>query len=164
MITLKRLQVDAGGNAYVVGDSSTSWGSPVRAFNGGTDAFVAKLSLNQTPIATANNYTTSEGVAVAGNVITDNTGAGVDSDPDGDPLTASLLVGPLHGTISLAANGAFTYTPYDTPMGPTLPRPTASPTRSATAKEARRRPSSASRSRRTPPMKPPSTPCPARRP
>ena len=34
-----------------------------------------------------------------------------DSDPDGDPLTASLVSNVLHGTLTLSANGAFTYTP-----------------------------------------------------
>jgi hypothetical protein len=36
--------VDGSGNAYVAGQSSTSWGSPVRAYGGGNyDAFAAKL-------------------------------------------------------------------------------------------------------------------------
>ena len=30
---------------------------------------------------------------------------------DGDPLTAILVTGPAHGTLSLNAEGAFTYTP-----------------------------------------------------
>jgi hypothetical protein len=34
-----------------------------------------------------------------------------DSDPDGDPLTASLAAGPANGTVRVAANGSFTYTP-----------------------------------------------------
>ena len=38
------IAVDGSGNVYVAGDSSASWGSPQRAFSGGTDdAFVAKL-------------------------------------------------------------------------------------------------------------------------
>ena len=43
------IAVDSSGNVYVVGDSSASWGSPVRAFkvNGSNpDAFVAKLNSN----------------------------------------------------------------------------------------------------------------------
>jgi hypothetical protein len=35
--------VDVMGNTYLSGRSSASWGSPVRAFTGGTDAFAAKL-------------------------------------------------------------------------------------------------------------------------
>ena len=36
---------------------------------------------------------------------------GNDADPDGDPLTAVLVSGPSHGTLTLNANGSFTYTP-----------------------------------------------------
>ncbi len=38
------LALDAAGNVLVGGYSSASWDSPVRAFTGGTDAFVARLS------------------------------------------------------------------------------------------------------------------------
>ncbi|MGA2069055.1 MAG: Ig-like domain-containing protein [Thermoguttaceae bacterium] len=34
-----------------------------------------------------------------------------DSDDDGDPLTASLVSGPLHGSLSLDPGGGFIYTP-----------------------------------------------------
>src|SRR5204863_219821 len=34
-----------------------------------------------------------------------------DSDVDGDSLTAVLVTGPSHGTLTLNANGSFTYTP-----------------------------------------------------
>ncbi len=37
------IALDADGNAYVAGRSDTTWGSPVRPFAGGGDAFVAKL-------------------------------------------------------------------------------------------------------------------------
>ena len=33
------------------------------------------------------------------------------ADPDGDPLSAVLVTGPSHGTVTLNANGSFTYTP-----------------------------------------------------
>ena len=42
---------------------------------------------------------------MSGNVLTN------DSDPDGNPLSASLVSGPSHGTLSLLGTGAFTYTP-----------------------------------------------------
>ncbi len=35
--------VDGSGNVYVVGDSPHTWGSPVRAYAGGDDAFAARL-------------------------------------------------------------------------------------------------------------------------
>jgi hypothetical protein len=37
------IAVDGSGNAYVVGLSDASWGSPIRTYSGGNDAFVAKL-------------------------------------------------------------------------------------------------------------------------
>ncbi len=38
------ITVDASGNVYVTGESNANWGSPVRAYTGGNDAFVAKLN------------------------------------------------------------------------------------------------------------------------
>src|SRR6266480_789354 len=37
------LALDASGNIYVVGWSTSSWGSPIRSFSGGYDAFAAKI-------------------------------------------------------------------------------------------------------------------------
>ncbi len=37
------IATDAGGNVYLAGRSSAAWGSPVRAYAGGYDAFAAKL-------------------------------------------------------------------------------------------------------------------------
>lgn len=37
------IAVDGSGNVYVAGWSDASWGSPVRAHGGGTDAYIAKL-------------------------------------------------------------------------------------------------------------------------
>ena len=34
-----------------------------------------------------------------------------DTDADGDSLTAVLVGGPSHGTLSLGTDGSFTYTP-----------------------------------------------------
>ena len=43
---------------------------------------------------------------------------GNDSDPDSEPLTAVLVTGPGHGTLTLNANGSFTYTPAANYTGP----------------------------------------------
>lgn len=40
------IAVDAGGNVYVTGASSGTWGSPIRPWTKGSDAFAAKLNTN----------------------------------------------------------------------------------------------------------------------
>jgi VCBS repeat-containing protein len=60
---------------------------------------------NGAPTPTNDTVSTNEDTAVSGNVLTN------DSDPDGNPLSASLVSGPSHGTLTLAGTGAFTYTP-----------------------------------------------------
>lgn len=46
-----------------------------------------------------------------GQTLTVGASAGVLSDDGGTSLTASLVKGPLHGTLNLASDGTFTYTP-----------------------------------------------------
>ena len=82
---------------------------------GGTDTAIVTLNnvLGQQPPAAADDaFTTDEDTAVSGNVLADN-GSGVDSDINGDTLTvtAATLTTAMGGTVALAANGDFTYTP-----------------------------------------------------
>jgi hypothetical protein len=41
--TARDIAVDGSGNAYVAGQSTSSWGTPVRHYTGGLDAFAAKV-------------------------------------------------------------------------------------------------------------------------
>ncbi|MGF1547930.1 MAG: choice-of-anchor C family protein, partial [Thiotrichales bacterium] len=61
---------------------------------------------NSAPDARWDDYATQSGVAFSGNVL-DN-----DIDPDGDPITVTgIEVHPTHGTVTIDAQGHFTYTP-----------------------------------------------------
>jgi len=42
------IAVDSGGNVYVAGSSTATWGSPVRTYTSGVDAFAAKLNSSGT--------------------------------------------------------------------------------------------------------------------
>jgi len=70
---------------------------------------------NTAPVANPDSYSTDAGIAL-------NVGApgvlGNDTDANGDPLTAVKVSDPAHGSVTLGANGSFTYTPaagYDGP-------------------------------------------------
>ncbi len=66
-------------------------------------------AVNDAPTAANDSFSTDEDTALTINAV-----AGVladDSDVDGDPLTAVLVSGPGHGSLTLNADGSFTYTP-----------------------------------------------------
>ena len=69
--------------------------------------------LNTSPVAIDDSFSTSEDVAVSGNVITSMIIPGVvDSDPEGDPLHVSVWGTPTNGVLSATdSEGNFTYTP-----------------------------------------------------
>ena len=60
------------------------------------------------PVAANDAYSVSEDTTL--NVIAPGL-LGNDTDADADPLSAELVSGPAHGTLSLNANGSFVYTP-----------------------------------------------------
>jgi hypothetical protein len=67
-------------------------------------------AVNTPPVATRNDYDANDGIPISGNVITDDTGDGVDTDPDGDPFTAVLDDGANDGMVELNIDGSFVYT------------------------------------------------------
>ncbi|MBB2494787.1 retention module-containing protein, partial [Aquipseudomonas ullengensis] len=126
--TLTVTGVTQGANGSVVIDAVS--GNPIYTPNGGfsgSDSFTYTISdgnsgtstatvnitvnpKNDVPVAVTDSITLSEGgtatilVGGATSVLAN------DSDADGDPLTATLVTGPTNGSLTLNANGTFSYT------------------------------------------------------
>ncbi|MFJ9769123.1 FG-GAP-like repeat-containing protein [Streptomyces erythrochromogenes] len=95
--------LDGDGRPDVVTANSNSSATFVK------DASVLLNATNRTPTAANDAYghvgaDTSLVVAAPGVL-------GNDTDPDGNPLTASLVTGPAHGTLTLGPDGSFGYQP-----------------------------------------------------
>src|SRR5204863_350204 len=94
-----------------------------KANDGTADSNTATVTLtvtpvNDAPVAATNSYSTNEDTALT---ITAPGVLGNDTDVDGNPLTAVLVSGPspAQGTLTLNANGSFTFTPALNFNGPT---------------------------------------------
>jgi Tol biopolymer transport system component len=87
-----------------------------RGGSGSASVQVTITPVNDTPAASADQYTTRNGevlgVGAASGVLAN------DVDPDGDALNAALVDGPAQGALTLAADGSFTYVPPDANTGP----------------------------------------------
>ncbi len=108
------LDYEGGKTAY---DVTVSVANPA---NPGAAPFTAAMTLsvlnvNEAPVAVADAYTTAED-----QVLTVSAANGVlknDTDPDNvpgvhqDPMTATMVSGPSHGTLAFNADGSFVYTP-----------------------------------------------------
>ncbi|MES2628752.1 MAG: Ig-like domain-containing protein, partial [Bacteroidota bacterium] len=72
-------------------------------------ARIVVTPVNDKPNAVNNSYSVLEDniLTVAPDGVLSN-----DVDPDGDPLTATLVAGVTHGTLTLNSNGGFTYVPF----------------------------------------------------
>src|SRR5207253_8718985 len=87
-----------------------------KANDGTTDSNVAtvKIITNHAPTAKDDFYIVTENNTL-------NAGApgvlGNDSDPEGDPLTAGLVSGPSHGSLTLNSDGSFVYPPASNFLG-----------------------------------------------
>ena len=69
---------------------------------------LAVAGINDVPVAAANAYGATSGAPL---VVGAPGVLGNDADVDADPLTAVQNVAPAHGSLTLNANGSFTYTP-----------------------------------------------------
>ena len=75
---------------------------------GDSNAATVTITVNAVPTATADSYTISAGLPTT---ISAPGVLGNDVSPGGLPLTAVKLTNPANGTVTLNANGSFTYTP-----------------------------------------------------
>jgi len=95
---------DAAGTATFDVTVQDDGGTP----NGGQDTSAPQtftITVHAAPRATDDGFTTAEDQPLSANVLAN------DSDADDAILTAALLAGPTHGSVSLATDGGFTYTP-----------------------------------------------------
>src|SRR5206468_3150538 len=117
--------VSAPGHGTLTLNFNGSFGYlPNGNFNG-TDSFSYKVSdgstesapatvhitvnpVNDAPVAVGDSFSGNEDTAMA--VLAPGV-LGNDTDPDGNALTAILVSGASHGTLTLNSNGGFTYAP-----------------------------------------------------
>src|SRR5207245_2081615 len=84
-----------------------------KANDGQLDSGIATVTItvnavNDAPVALDDNYSVNENTRLT----VDAPGVlGNDSDVDGDTLSAVLVSGPAHGTLTLSTNGSFSYVP-----------------------------------------------------
>ena len=94
--------------AYCGSDSYTYQASDGTHLSNTATVTISLTCNNHAPVATIDSYTTNEDtlltVPVPGVL-------GNDTDADSNALTAVVVTQPIHGTLSLNANGAFTYQP-----------------------------------------------------
>ena len=116
--------IDTGTNTVIDADPATPWNNAVRAVDQpiglavrpdgnavyvvGAPAYAAVLSpqpYHAAPVAGNDTVNTAEDTPVSGNVLAN------DNDPEGRALSVYTYTNPSHGTLILAPNGSFTYTP-----------------------------------------------------
>ncbi|KAF0181704.1 MAG: repeat-containing protein [Limisphaerales bacterium] len=100
---------NANGSATVTVVVQDNGGTSDGGVDKSTNTFtIVVTSVNDTPVAGNDSYTVSQGdaltVAAAGVLAND-------TDVENNPLTATKLTNPAHGTLTFNANGGFAYTP-----------------------------------------------------
>ncbi|QDT11198.1 Ig-like domain-containing protein [Planctomycetes bacterium K23_9] len=112
------LSINSSGLITGTVDPSASTGGPYSVTITAEDAYGSTVSQtitwaisNPPPTATDNDLGTTENTSISGNIVTDSDGNGVDSDPDGDTLTVTLIngvAGNVGGPVTGSGGGAFT--------------------------------------------------------
>jgi hypothetical protein len=76
---------------------------------------ITVTAVNDAPVGANDSYTTNEDTAL--NVAAPGV-LGNDTDVEASALTAAVVTGPAHGTLTLNASGSFSYTPASNYNGP----------------------------------------------
>ncbi|MCB9149972.1 MAG: tandem-95 repeat protein [Caldilineaceae bacterium] len=122
-LTLALVDAPLHGTLSLSSDGSFSY-TPAANFNG-SDSFTYQVNdgaadsdiatvdvtvnaVNDAPVAANDSYATNEDVALT---VAAPGLMGNDSDADGDTLSATLVGGPAHGSLTLNGDGSFSYTP-----------------------------------------------------
>src|SRR5262249_1996917 len=121
-LTVTAFTPAAHGTASIAANGALTY-TPVATFSG-ADSFTYTVSdgqLSSTATVTVNVTATNHPPAAADDSYATNedttltvTAPGVlgnDTDSDNDPLTAVLVSGPVHGSLTLSADGSFSYAP-----------------------------------------------------
>ena len=94
---------------YFGADSFTYKANDGLLDSGNATVSITVNPVNDAPVAVADSYATDFNTAL---IVTASGVLGNDTDIDGDPLHVSAVTtGPAHGSLTLNANGSFTYTP-----------------------------------------------------
>ena len=99
---------DGSNGVYIYGSRSAFPASSFRSTNYWVDVVFATTITNTPPVAADDAYSANQGqmLSVASPGVLAN-----DTDPNGYNLTAIQVTGPANGTLTLAANGSFVYSP-----------------------------------------------------
>ncbi len=122
-VTAATLTTAHGGNVVLNADGSFTY-DPANSFTGadsftytlndsagGTATGTVAIAVGGALTAAPDSFNVTENHPLTGNVLANN-GHGADSDTDGDALSvAAGTFATAHGSVSLQANGSFTYTP-----------------------------------------------------
>jgi VCBS repeat-containing protein len=120
--TFATVPLQANGTASASTTFSAAGQHPITAqysgdanFGGSTSPALAQQVRDRAPVAANDAYAVNEDTPL--NVAAPGV-LGNDSDPDGNPITAVKVSDPAHGTVTLNADGSFTYTPAANYNGP----------------------------------------------